>query len=105
MPETGFKASEDWAAFTGAKRKVNVSFYQSASDDFAPALSVKATKDGSRVEQRGVSVTLAVWWVQGLETRPPVGSRITCRNDHWYVEHEVADPDGQIYECHCVLGD
>lgn len=104
MPEP-VSPSDDWAVITGAKRKVTVENFVPASDSFAAAVPAKATKDGSRVETRGdVAVTLAVWWVQGLTSRPPIGSRITCRADRWYIEREVADPDGKIYECHCVLG-
>lgn len=104
MPEPVFP-SEDWAVITGAKRRVLVEFLQPESDTFATAVEAKAAKDGIRVENRGdVSATLAVWWVQGLLSRPPIGSRLTCRDDKWYVEREVADPDGQVYELHCVLG-
>lgn len=105
MPETGFKPADDWAAFTGAKRRITVAYYNPASDGFGTAVEAKGSKDGSRIEQRGdVTVTLATWWVQGLTSRPVVGSRIRCRDDYWYIEGEVADPDGKVYECRCVLG-
>ena len=108
MPENGFHADDDWAAFTGAARKIRIHLFDPAQDTHGAAIPAKGSRDSRRVEVRGEqAITTTTWHIvksAALASRPPLRSKILSCGEVWYITAVDGDPDDDSWICSCTLG-